>query len=71
MARESPKIDKKYWLKFIDKKNFDYSVALNCVAKNMAKMDHPMKPYDDLGKGVKGRYKRQAHDILIYHGLTD
>lgn len=71
MSRDSIKRDKEHWLMFIDKKNFDYSIALNTVAKNMAKLDHPMKPYDDLGKGVKGRYKRQAHDILVHHGLSN
>lgn len=71
MPRDSVRIGHDYWLKFIDTKNFDYSTALKTVAKNMARIDHPMKPFDDLGKGVRSRYKRQAHDTLIYHGLTD
>lgn len=71
MARDSIKKDPDYWLKFIDKKNFDYTISVNAVSKNMARMDHPRKEFDDLGKGVRNRYKRQAHEVLVHHGLAE
>jgi len=70
MTKSSLRKDHKYWLKFIDKKNFDYTTALTSVAKNMARIDHPMKSFYDLGKILRSRYKRQAHTVLVDNDLV-